>query len=164
MKRQKWSVWVLLALVIMLLLAPGSVAAWAARTDCTGTESLQTVLDEGVWTFPGGNIHVRDRISQYEEVSLACPQLAGITTATMNANWNANFVGHMWGTGLTATDYGGGGVWQGHWQGALGADGSCTYQAVMQGVSGSVTGMKAMLTADCNTGTWTATLLDPHGN
>lgn len=164
MSRQKWSVWMLLALVAVLLLAPGSVAASATRIECTGTESPPTVLDEGVWTFPGGNIHVRDRVSRYEEVSPACPQLAGITTATMNANWNANFVGPMWGTGLTATDYGGGGVWQGHWQGALGADGNCTYQAVMHGASGSVTGMKAMLTADCITGTWTATLLDPHGD
>jgi hypothetical protein len=163
MRRQKWSVWVLLTLVTVLLLAPGAVAARAIRIDCTGMESPPSVLDEGVWTFPGGNIHVRGRVSQYEEASSVCPQLAGINTTTMNANWNANFVGPMWGTALAETGYGGGGAWQGHWQGALSADGSCTYQAVLHGVSGSVTGMKAMLTADCNTGAWTATILDPHG-
>jgi hypothetical protein len=153
---------VLLTLVAVLLLAPGSVAARVAWIDCTGTESLTSVLDEGVWTFPGGNIHVRDRVSQYEEVSSVCPQVAGTNTTTMNANWDANSVGPMWGTGLSETDYGGGGAWQGRWRGALGADGSCTYQAVMLGVSGSVAGMKAMVTADCSTGAWTATILDPH--
>lgn len=163
MKMQRRFMWVLLALVAVLVIAPGSVAAKASRIDCTGTESPPSVLDEGVWTFPGGNIHVRDRVSQYEEVSSVCPQLAGINTATMNANWNASFVGPMWGTALTETGYGGGGVWQGHWQGALSADGSCAYQAVMHGVSGSVAGMKAKLAADCSTGAWTATILDPHG-
>jgi hypothetical protein len=163
MKGRKVSVWIILTLVAVLFVAPGLATAKATRIDCTGTESAPTVLEEGVWTFPGGNIHVRNRVSLYEEESSVCPQLAGSNTATMNANWNANFVGPMWGTALTETGYGGGGVWQGHWQGALGADGSCTYQAVMHGVSGSVTGMKAMLTADCNTGVWTATILDPYG-
>lgn len=163
MKGQKWFVWVVLALLVLLVVASGSVVAQAVRIECTGTEVRTDVLDPGVWTFPGGNIHVRGMVSQYQEESVNCPQLAGVNVAAMNANWDANYVGPMWGTARLETDYAGGGAWEGRWNGALSADG-CTYRAVMHGVSGSVTGMKAFLNADCTSGSWTATILDPSAD
>lgn len=158
MKRQKWSVWVLLTLVGVLLLAPGSVAARAIRIDCTGTESPPTLLDQGAWTFPGGNIHVRGMVQRYEEAS-SCPQLAGFNTVTMNANWDASYAGPIWGTSVNLTTDGG--VWETTWQGKTFADGSFAYQAVGHGVAGPVEGLHMKLSAT-NLG-WTATILDPHG-
>ena len=122
--------------------------------------------DPGIWTNPGGNHHVRGMVSQYREESPSCPEINGINTATMNANWSANFVGPMWGTSHSETDYGGGGVWEGVWHGALNADGTCTYKAVSHGISGSVAGLKLTLVADCTNPeitTFTATLLNPVG-
>jgi hypothetical protein len=112
-----------------------------------------------VWTYPGGNIHVRGMVMQYEEV-LDCPQLAGINTVTMNANWDANYAGPMWGVAQLVTDDGG--VWESTWAGKTYADGSSEYRAVGRGVAGSVQGLHMNLSAA--NGQWTATLLDPHGD
>jgi len=100
-------------------------------------------------------------VSQYEEVSSSCPQIAGINTVTVNFNVDASFSGPMWGTSHAETGYAGGGIWEGTWVGRLNADGSSSYQAVAHGVSGSVAGLRMMLTAD--NGEWTATILDPRG-
>lgn len=158
MRRQKWSVWVLLTLVAVLLLAPGSVAAKATRIECTGTETLLGYLDPGIWTYPNGNIHVRGMVELYEEAS-ACPQLAGLNTVTMNANWDANYAGPIWGTSVNLTTDGG--VWETTWQGKTFADGSYAYEVVGHGVAGPVEGLNVKLSAT-NLG-WTATILDPHG-
>jgi hypothetical protein len=165
MNGKNWLIGFVLTLFALLVVASRPVAARASRLECTGAEVRTAVLDPGAWTFPGGNIHVRGMVSQYQEES-DCPQLAGVNVAAMNANWNANFVGPMWGTGRLETAYGGGGTWQGRWNGALSADGQCSYQAVMHGVSGSVTGMKVFLNADCTAvpSPWTATLLDPSAD
>jgi hypothetical protein len=165
MKGQRWLLWVVLTLVVLLVVASGPAAARGATMECTGTEVRIAVLDPGVWAFPGGNIRVKGMVSQYQETS-TCPELSGVLTSTMNAAWDANFVGPMWGTGMNETAYGGGGVWKGRWQGALSADGRCAYEAVMHGISGSVTGMKMTLNADCTAepSPWTATLFDPFAD
>ena len=84
----------------------------------------------------------------------------------MNANFNEYWVGPMWGTSHSETDYGGGGVWEGTWHGALNADGTCHYRSVSHGISGSVAGLILTVVADCSdpdVTTFTATLLNPGG-
>jgi hypothetical protein len=148
----------LLIVVLALLMAPGSVAAKATRIECTGAETLIQYLDPGVWTFSDGNIHVRGMVELYEEAS-TCPQLAGLNTVTMNANWDANYAGPIWGTTVAVTNDGG--VWETTWQGKTFADGSYAYEVVGHGVAGPVEGLHMKLSAT-NLG-WTATILDPHG-
>jgi hypothetical protein len=158
MTRRSLSVWGILTLIVVLFIVPGSAIAKSTMTSCTGTETLVDVLDPGIWTFPDGRIHVRGMVMQYEEVS-SCPQLAGINTVTMNANWDANEVGPIWGTARPETHDGG--VWEVTWTGKTYADGSSAYRAVGHGVAGSVEGLHAQLYA--TNGEWTATILDPHG-
>jgi hypothetical protein len=160
MKAQKLTI-VLTLVVLAALLAAGPAAARSTRTECTGSETVIGYLDEGTWTFPGGNIHVRGVVTRYQEES-TCPELAGVTTSVMNAAWDADFFGPMWGTGRTETTLG---AWEGHWRGMLTPEG-CSYETVMHGVTGEVEGLKATLTADCSSpvSTWTATILDPHGD
>lgn len=166
MKARRLTLLVVVSLVLILLIAPGSAGAGATRTACTGTETPIAVLEEGAWTFPDGNVHVRGRVTQYLETS-DCAPLAGVVTSAMNANWDARFSGPMWGSGRQETPYGGGGVWEGTWQGQLNPDGSYTYQAGNRGVAGSVQGLHFVLNArfDPSTGvtSWSATILDPGG-
>ena len=158
MKGQKLSVWVILTLVAVLFVAPGSVAAKATRIECAGTETLIGYLDPGDWTYPGSNIHVRGMVELYEDVS-TCPQLTGMNTVTMNANWDSNFAGPIWGKTIMETLDGG--VWETTWHGSTDADGSYSYQVVGRGVAGSVVGLHLRLSA--TNSEWTATILDPHG-
>ena len=95
---------------------------------------------------------------RYQEVS-DCPQLAGINTVTMNANWDANYAGPIWGTAEMVTDDGG--VWQSTWTGKTYADGRSEYRAVGHGVAGSVQGLHMNLSAA--NGQWMATILNPRG-
>lgn len=161
MKAQKLTIVLTLVVLAVLLLAAGPAAARSTRTECTGSETVLEYLDPGVWTFPDGNIHVRDMVTAYDEVS-TCPELAGPNTAVMNANWDASYTGPMWGTGRNETALG---AWEGHWHGMITPEG-CSYQAVLRGVSGEVEGLVATLTTDCSNpvSTWTATILDPHGD
>jgi hypothetical protein len=158
MKKRISSVWVILTLIAVLLVAPASVSATATRMVCTGWEIPLGVLDPGVWTYPDGNIHVRSMVMQSQEVS-DCPQLAGINTVTMSANWDANQAGPIWGTAEMMTDDGG--VLASTWSGRTYADGSSQYRAVGHGVAGPVQGLHMKLSA--TNGQWTATILDPHG-
>jgi hypothetical protein len=161
MKAKTLSLWILAALLVALLIAPGTIAAKAARIECTGTEVRGAVLDPGRWTYPGGNIHVRGMVSLYHDQS-SCPEIGSENRVTMNANWDAHYIGPMWGTSHSEGPHG---VWEGTWHGQVSPDGSCSYRAVSHGVSGAVAGLKMTLTANC-TGevtTYTATILDPHG-
>jgi hypothetical protein len=162
MKAKTYCPWVVAGLLVALLIAPGTIAAKATRTECTGMEVRVAVLDYGLWTNPDGNIHVRGMVSRYQEES-NCPELGGLLTSTMNANWDSNFVGPMWGTSLSENEKG---VWEGTWQGNIGPDGTCSYQAISHGVSGAVAGLKMTLIADCSdpdVTTFTATILDSQG-
>jgi hypothetical protein len=153
-----------LVLMVALVLAAGPAAAQATWTDCTGTETLVGLLDPGVWTQPGHNIHVRGMVSQFDEDS-SCPQLDGLNTTTMNANWDAHYAGPMWGTSYHETSYG---TWEGTWQGTMNPDGSYSYEAVSHGVTGTVAGMHLRVSASASgipgePTVVTATILDPQG-
>jgi hypothetical protein len=107
---------------------------------CSGTEILMQLLNPGAWKFPDGNIHVRGMVSKYEE-QMNCPEVSGTNIVVMNANWDANYTGPMWGTNRLETPYAGGGVWKGSWSGKLNSDGTMSYTGTSKGVSGSVAGL-----------------------
>lgn len=131
---------VLFVLVGMLTALAAPAAAQDIVINCTGTEHFYAFLSPGDWKPVDDHVRVRGMMMQYLEEA-TCPQAAGINTVVINANWTENQVGPMWGTGHSETAYGGGGVWEGTWQGKTNADGSSSYRGVSHGVSGSVEGM-----------------------
>ena len=138
MKNKKIIVLFVLAGMLLGLVAPA--AAKDNIINCTGTEYFYAFLSPGEWKSVDGRVRVRGMMMQYLEEA-TCPQAAGINTVVINANWTENQVGPMWGTAHSETVYGGGGVWEGTWQGKTNADGSSSYRGVSQGVSGSVEGL-----------------------
>jgi hypothetical protein len=130
-----------LTLVLCLMFVPVMASAKANVKHCSGTEVLIQVVNPGVWTNPDGNIHVRGMVSEYIE-QMNCPESSGINTVIMNANWDANYVGPIWGTSNLETSYSGGGVWKVSWSGKTNPDGTFYYKGTGKGISGSVTGLK----------------------
>lgn len=65
----------------------------------------------GEWSFPDGNIHVRNMVTVYSSSS-ADGRVSGINTTVMSANWDASFVGVGWGTYHLESD-----VYDGYWAG-----------------------------------------------
>jgi hypothetical protein len=171
MKCKSVLVWVVLALLVVPMMVPGSALARATRVEFTGSEVPVGLVDEGIWTFlPGGNVHVRGMATVYQELATD-PRMSGLNTAVMNANWGPDFAGPMWGTSESvlsdSADCPGGGAWKGSWTGMMNVDGSYSYRAVGRGVSGCVTGLHFSLVAQSPGGdaltTFTGEILDPHG-
>lgn len=146
MSNKKWIVIVVLAAILVGLAGPAPVRAGDNVINCTGVEYPIAFLSPGVWKNVGGGVRVRGMSMQYMEEA-SCPQAAGINTVVLNANWDENQVGPMWGASHSEIDYGGGGVWEGTWQGKTNPDGSSSYSAVAHGVAGSVKGLIMWVTA-----------------
>lgn len=131
-------------IILAVTLAAISFPAQASTTDniinCTGTETMIAFLSPGEWKTVGNHTRVRGMMMQYLEEA-TCPQAAGVNTVVLNANWDQNMVGPIWGTHHSETSYGGGGAWEGKWHGKTNPNGSTTYNGVTRGVSGSVEGM-----------------------
>jgi hypothetical protein len=163
MKANKRLILVVIIAALALLAVNMTVSARSTFKSCSGTEYLVSVIDEGVWTFPNGNIHVRGRVSQYQEQS-SCPEIEGVLVSTMNANWDQTFSGPMWGTSRNETSFENGGVWDCSWFGKSNPDGSYSYTAQCRGISGSVSGLRSIIEAFGWPGqpaTFTATIRDP---
>ncbi len=135
-KRKSFKI-LILTLGLCLLFVPMTVSAKTTVKYCEGTEALIQTLNPGAWSFPDGNIHVRGMVNQYRE-QINCPEINGTNIVVMNANWDANFSGPMWGTTYQQTSYG---DWEGTWSGKLNQDGTVAYIGVSRGVSGSVSGL-----------------------
>lgn len=171
MKCKCVSAGVVLGLLVVLTMAPGSVMARASRVEFSGAEVPVELVDEGIWMLlPSGNVHVRGMTTVYKEVATD-PRMSGLNTAVMNANWGPDFTGPMWGTSESvladSADCAGGGVWRGRWTGKMNPDGSYSYRSVGRGVSGCVKGLHFSLVAE-NAGdggptTYSGEILDPHG-
>jgi hypothetical protein len=140
MKTNRLFIGLIIALVLCLMIAPLTVSAKTAVKHCYGTETMIRMIDPGAWTFPDRNIHVRGMTSEYIE-QISCPENSGTNTVVMNANWDENYVGPIWGTSELVTPYEGGGVWKVAWSGKINPDGTFSYKGVGKGVSGSVSGL-----------------------
>jgi hypothetical protein len=128
-----------LALAVVLL----AVAPLGAKSNVSEFECFETPLGiiqpPEVHVTPSGNMHLRGMVSQYEEYSLTEPRLNGVNSVEVNANWDADGHGPMWGTFINNSTAGDG-AWEGTWEGQLDADG-VTYHATGKG-TGAYAGMK----------------------
>ena len=108
------------ALAVFIALALASATALAGEkvtiTKFTATEEQLGIEDSGTVTFPGGNIHVRGEVSIVGWSSLE-PRLDKFTfRVDVNANFNAESNGPMWGT-FESIDNATEGKWVGSWHG-----------------------------------------------
>ena len=76
----------------------------------------------GEWTFPGGNMHVRNMVQVYSAIGINDDRLTGTNTLVANANWDANGYGPGWGTFHNQVD-GYAGYWEGTFAAVMSADG-----------------------------------------
>jgi hypothetical protein len=80
----------------------------------------------GEWTFPGGNMHVRNMVQVYQAIGIGDDRLTGTNTLIANANWDENGYGPGWGTFHNqSANYNG--YWEGTWSAVMSADGYISY-------------------------------------
>lgn len=164
----------IVALVCLTLIGLSSftmqaVSAEAEVIPCEGDFLPAGLLQIGLWTYPGGNWHVRDMIGLYEQVMpTSDPRCSGSNTVFTNANWDAYGVGPSWGTFRVVpndlSDYSGG--WEGTWTGMTYADGTTSIRVQGHGY-GDLEGQKVFVDIQFPglflPGTASGYILDPHG-
>lgn len=107
-----------LALIALVLLVAGPVAAKATRIDFTGCEYDTNIIYGDEWTYPGPNMHLRGRIHLFYDVVPDEERVTGLVTAIVNGNFNEDFVGTAWGTFKTEPEGEDPGTyWEGTWVG-----------------------------------------------
>lgn len=108
-----------LALIAVVLLATGPVAAKATRIDFTGCEYDTNTFQEGDWTYPGHNMLLRGRIHPYYDVVPDEERVTGLVTVIASGNFKEEtFIGTAWGTFKTEPENEAlGGYWEGIWVG-----------------------------------------------
>jgi hypothetical protein len=120
--------------IILIVVAPGAAAE---KTVFECTDTFIETLNPGTWTYPDGNVHLRGMVN-VSRAGAPDPRGIGYLTVVINANWDENYTGPMWGTFSLETDEGG--LWEGTWQGMATMEGSY-YLAVGNGF-GLYDGMK----------------------
>ncbi len=130
-----------IAAAVLVLLAAGIAIAKTTVRPFVLTETVNRTTVEGEWNFlPSGNITVRNRVSEYNDVA-SDPRLSGTVVATTNANLDPDWTGPAWGAYHSEI---GSGAWNGVWHGNFNmATGSGDYDAVGYG-SGSFKGLQVM--------------------
>jgi len=158
MNAKKLSLIIIITVIAVALLIVGSAAAKASEStfNCSNNEEYETT-DPGSWSFPDGNIHIRG-MKQTARVVCDDTRLIGYNDITVNANWDANFTGPMWGKFTFRSDEGG--IFKGTWNGMMTADGSW-YNAVGNG-SGEYEGLKLWIDKEIDQ--TTGRILNPMGD
>jgi hypothetical protein len=77
---------------------------------------------QGEWTFPGGNMHVRNMVQVYSALGINDDRLTGTNTLVANANWDTYGYGPGWGTFHNQV-IGYDGYWEGTFAAVMSADG-----------------------------------------
>jgi hypothetical protein len=118
MKRLLFLSVLVLALIAMLLVQVGPVAAKASRTELTACEYDEGFdPDQDIWTFPGPNAHLRDRIHRFHDYATDS-RVTGRVMVVASGNFNADGIGTAWGTfTLYPDDTSYDGYWEGTWVG-----------------------------------------------
>lgn len=147
---------VLVTVIGLALLIAGSASAQASDVWFECEEGETTPTAPGAWSFPDGNIHIRG-MQQTTRLDCTDSRQVGFNSITINANWDAEMHGPMWGTFTFVSDEGG--SWTGTWNGQLTENGSW-YNAVGNG-KGIYAGMKLWVNKGYDT--TSMRILDPHG-
>jgi len=157
MNSKKIKTIVIVTVIGLALIIAGSAAAKAndTRFECGPTGGYTTTAP-GAWSYPGGNIHIRG-MQQVGRVDCPDSRQVGYNYITINANWDENYTGPMWGTFEFISDEGG--SWTGTWNGQMTENGSW-YNAYGKG-QGLYAGMK--LWVDKVYDSTSVRILDPHG-
>ena len=157
MNAKKLSLITLVAVFAVALLIVGSAAAQASESTFTCTNAGYQTTDMGSWSYPNGNIHIRG-MKQTTLSTCGDPRVTGYNDITVNANWDSNFTGPMWGEFTFHSDEGG--TWKGTWNGMMTSDGSW-YNAVGKGY-GQYEGLKLWI--DKGIDQTTGRILNPKGD
>lgn len=169
MKQHKALASVVVMLIALSLLSVQVVSAQATFTTCEGDFIPGEILDPGIWTYPGGNWHVRGMVGTYQqEMPGSDPRCSGLNTVVTNANWDIGGAGPSWGTFHVVpneySNYTGG--WDGTWTGMSYADGSASIHVVGHGY-GDLDGLQVFVDISFpglfQPGTASGYILDPHG-
>jgi hypothetical protein len=149
------------------LLPVQAVTAEAEFITCEGAFIPLGVLDYGTWTYPGGNMHVRGMVGQYQQsMPDSDPRCSGLNTVVTNANWDAYGAGPSWGTFHTVLEEGSPDGWDGTWTGMSYPDGSTSIQVVGHGYGG-LEGQHVLVDIAFPSmsapGVASGYILDPHG-
>jgi hypothetical protein len=169
MKQHKALALVMVALMALSLLPVPAVSAKANVIPCEGDFFPAGLVDLGIWTYPGGNWHVRGMIGMYNQVMPESdPRCSGLNTVVTNANWDAYGAGPSWGTfHVVPNDYSSfTGGWDGTWTGMSYADGSASIRVVGHGY-GDLEGQHVFVDITFpglfQAGIASGYILDPHG-
>jgi hypothetical protein len=168
MKQHKALALIVVVLIALSLLPVQAVSAQATFSACEGDFIPLGILDPGAWTYPGGNMHVRGMVGQYQQyMPTSDPRCNGLNTVVTNANWDAYGVGPSWGTFHVALAEGSLGGWDGTWTGMTYAYGSTSIQVVGHGY-GSLEGQQVFVDIVFPSmyapGAASGYILDPGGN
>src|SRR3990172_1285732 len=112
MNTRKLLLTTLITVIAIVLLIAGSASAQASESTFTCTDEGYNTTDIGTWSFPDGNIHIRG-MKQTAHSICDDPRVTGYNYITVNANWDANYTGPIWGTFTLQSDAGG--TWIGTW-------------------------------------------------
>ncbi len=132
------------ALLLILFVLVGPVAARTTRTEYAGTESYVGPITAGrQWVSEDGVLHIRGGEEAYLD-SVSDPRLSGDSLVTVNANFHlaeppVYVYGRMWGTFRIEND---GGYWEGPWVGERTQQGSSYIRTVLHG-HGDYSGLQA---------------------
>jgi len=122
MKKIIISVLIIVALAISLLPNTSNVFAEDIRIEVEAWEvpfcDENYICEPGVWTFPGGNIHIRGMVQYYMVTGASDDRMTGINRLTANMNWDSSMTGPGWGTFHNQSS-----IYDGYWEG--------TYSAIM---------------------------------
>lgn len=157
MNSKKIKTIVFISMIGLALIIAGSAAAKAndTRFECA-PDTAYTTTAPGEWSFPDGNIHIRG-MQQVGRTECPDSRQVGYNTITINANWDENYHGPMWGTFVFISDEGG--KWTGTWAGQMTEAGSW-YNATGNG-EGMYAGMKLWIDKDYDL--TSARILDTNG-
>lgn len=195
MKRSAWFIFISVLFIVGSVL-PGWQTSAAIKIEFAGTETfdpdgvlgepLGWIIEPGTFTCPGGdytgdptqpcpdgsNVHLRGN-KRLARLATSDPRMTGWNTVEVNANWDADFTGHMWGTFSIELDNDLG-FWEGTFQGKRTREGDqwlLVINGTGHGTGGAVEGMQVKLVDQIETlypvlgpviGNVTGRILDPH--
>jgi len=126
MKKRLFHIFILLFVIAGLGIPASSVGAEASHTQVFAYEiplcppwgvfPYHPDCEEGQWTFPNGNQHVRNWVQIYNAIGLNDDRVTGINTLVANANFDANGFGPGWGTFHNESS-----IYNGYWEGTFSA-------------------------------------------